>query len=125
MGKRIRNGEYNIKGEYHREIDKNWRYYPIYVSKMQIIEKYFTKISKDDGILDIGSGEGVLVEKFRNGGYNIVGIDLNYASKYVIQGNATILPFKNESFHYILCLDVIEHLNFEEQKKRCVKLKEL
>jgi 2-polyprenyl-3-methyl-5-hydroxy-6-metoxy-1,4-benzoquinol methylase len=123
MTKTFRSGEYRTGGEYHREIDKNWKYYPIYLAKMQFIEKYFAKISKNAEMLDVGSGEGVLVEKFRELGYNIIGVDLNYASKYVIKGDMTKLPFKNETFGYILCLDVIEHLNFEEQKKALSEIK--
>lgn len=123
MDKTIRNGEYKTKGEYHREIDKNWKYYPIYLAKMQLIEKYIAKIPKNAEILDVGCGEGVLVENFRKDGYNIIGIDLNYASKYVIKGDVTKLPFKNETFGYILCLDVIEHLNFEEQKRALYEIK--
>ena len=123
MTKTFRNGEYETKGEYHREINKNWKYYPVYLAKMQFIEKYITKITKNADILDIGSGEGVLVEKFRELGYNIIGVDLNYASKYVINGDMTKLPFKDEIFKDILCLDVLEHLNFDEQKEALSEIK--
>lgn len=123
MTKTFRKGEYKTKGEYHREINKNWKYYPVYLAKMQFIEKYITKISKNADILDIGSGEGVLVEKFRELGYNIIGVDLNYASKYVIKGDMTKLPFKDEIFKDILCLDVLEHLNFDEQKEALSEIK--
>jgi len=123
MTKTFRNGEYKTKGEYHREINKNWKYYPVYLAKMQFIEKYITKITKNADILDIGSGEGVLVEKIRELGYNIIGVDLNYASKYVITGDMTKLPFKDEIFKDILCLDVLEHLNFDEQKEALSEIK--
>lgn len=123
MDKTIRSGEYKDKGEYHKEIDKNWKYYPIYLAKIQSIEKCFAKIPKNAKILDVGCGEGVLVEKFRKEGYNIIGIDINYASECVVKGDVTKLPFKNETFGYILCLDVIEHLNFEEQKKALYEIK--
>lgn len=123
MTKTFRNGEYKTKGEYHREINKNWKYYPVYLAKMEFIEKYITKITKNADILDIGSGEGVLVEKFRELGYNIIGVDLNYASKYVIKGDMTKLPFKDEIFKNILCLDVLEHLNFDEQKEALSEIK--
>lgn len=116
MDKTIRNGEYKTKGEYHREIDENWKYYPIYLAKMQFIEKYIAKIPKNTEILDVGCGEGVLVEKFRKEGYNIIGLDLNYSSEYVLRGDITKMPFIDREFDVVLCLDIIEHLNFEEQK---------
>ena len=112
-----RKGEYGLKGDYHKKLDKNWKYYPIYVAKMEFIEKYFNQIPKNSRILDVGAGEGILVEKFRREGYDIIGLDLNYGSKYIIVGDLNYLPFKSHTFDYIFCLDVLEHLNFEEQKK--------
>ena len=123
MTKTVRTGEYKTRGEYHREINKNWKYYPVYLAKMEFIENYFAKITKNADILDVGSGEGVLVEKFREAGYNIIGIDLNYASKYIIKGDLSKLPFKDGTFDYILCLDVIEHLNVEYQKEALSEIK--
>ena len=42
---------------------------------------------------------------------------MNYGSKYIIVGDLNHLPFKSHTFDYIFCLDGLEHLNFEEQKK--------
>ena len=36
-------GEYKIKGEYHRNLDKKWKYYPIYIEKINFIKKYLDK----------------------------------------------------------------------------------
>ena len=112
-----RYGEYDTKGDYHKKLDKKWRYYPVYRAKMNFVEEFLGNTPKKSSILDVGCGEGILVEKFRNMGYNLRGMDLNYSSEYVKKGDITKIPFKNTEFDVILCLDVIEHLDFEDQKK--------
>ena len=111
-----RTGEYAVKGDYHRKLNKNWKYLPIYLAKMKFVEGFISKIDKTKRILDLGCGEGVLVEKFRKKGYNIVGMDLNYDSEHVIKGNIMDTKLNSSSFDVVLCLDVLEHLNFEEQE---------
>jgi len=112
-------GEYAYKGEYHRKIDENWSYYKYYMAKNNFIKKYIcSNISKNAKILDAGCGEGVLIEDlYRNGYKNVRGIDLNYSSLFVIRASITYIPFKSEIFDLVLCLDVLEHLNFEYQEK--------
>lgn len=111
-----REGEYNTRGDYHKYLDPNWPYYPIYIRKQRFVRKYIKKNAiPSDKILDIGCGEGVLVEEFRSKGYDIYGMDLNYASDVVQRGDVRYIPFKNESFKYVLCLDVIEHLDLRDQ----------
>jgi len=110
-----RDGEYQIKGDYHRELDSEWRYYPIYIAKTDYLAKYLEGIPESAKILDAGCGEGVLVEKYREMGYNITGLDLNYSSEHVTKGDLLNMPFEDEAFDIVLCLDVIEHLNFQDQ----------
>lgn len=110
-------GEYEAKGEYHKDLDKKWRYYPVYVEKMKFIKRYLDKIPKNIKIIDLGCGEGVLVEEYKNEGWDIVGLDYNYSSKFVIKGDITDLKFKDQTFDLVLALDIIEHLSFDEQEK--------
>ena len=68
-------------------------------------------------ILDAGCGEGVLVEKYREKGFDIIGLDLNYSSEYVKNGDITKMPFEEEEFDLVLCLDVLEHINISDHEK--------
>jgi SAM-dependent methyltransferase len=110
-----RAGEYEVKGDYHKNIDKNWRYYPVYHYKMKYIDSFLSGIPKTAKILDMGCGEGHLVEKYRKSGYDIIGLDLNYSSDSVKKGDIRHTPFETDEFDVILCLDVLEHLNFSDQ----------
>lgn len=110
-------GEYLEKGDYHKMIDKNWRYYPVYVEKIRLIENFLEKSGKGKKIVDLGCGEGVNVEKFKNKGCDIIGIDLNYESDSVLKRSITETSFADDSFDVALCLDVLEHISFEDQEK--------
>lgn len=116
LGMDIGTGEYAEKGRYHKELDENWRYYPIYIAKMDFIRKFLSETPKDRNILDLGCGEGVLVKEFKKNGYNIIGMDLNYESEYVLKGDITHTNLESGSYDLILNLDVIEHLNYDDQE---------
>ena len=45
------------------------------------------KSTKKCKILDVGCGEGVLVEKYRKEGYSIFGIDIDYSSEHVMKND--------------------------------------
>jgi len=118
-----RAGEYLKKGDYHREVDKNWKYYPVYRAKLDFVRRFLAGIPPNARILDAGCGEGILVEEFRDKGYNIIGLDLNYSSGYVKKGDITVMPFSDNEFDLVLCLDIIEHLNFQDQEKAIREIK--
>jgi len=109
-------GEYADRGEYHRSLDPGWSYYPTYLAKMKFVRDYLGKVPRTSKILDLGCGEGVLVEEFSRLGYDIVGLDRNYSSSFVLPGDITAMPFSDGNFDVVLCLDVIEHLNYESQE---------
>ena len=108
--------EYLERGEYHRYLDPNWSYYPTYLAKMKFIREYLKKVPRTSKVLDLGCGEGVLVEEFRKSGYDFIGLDQNYSSECVLRGDIRKTPFSDKSFDVTLCLDVIEHLNYENQE---------
>jgi SAM-dependent methyltransferase len=111
-----RYGEYLERGDYHLELDPNWVYLPVYLEKMIRVRKYLDAYDKEKRILDIGCGEGVLVKEYRDRGFDITGLDINYESEYVIRGSVLNLDFSDESLDLILLLDVIEHLVFPDQE---------
>lgn len=118
-----REGEYVTRGDYHRNLDPNWSFYPIYIATMKYVRKYIRALSKEAvKILDAGCGEGVLVEEFSEQGYDIIGLDANYSSKYVMKGYLHQLPFDEETFSHVLLLAVLEHLNFADQEQALSQL---
>lgn len=114
--------EYTSRGDYHRRLDKNWVYYPVYVTKMELVRAFLSKLPKDVSILDVGCGEGLLVEEFRAKGYNIVGVDLNYESQYVMRGDIRKMNFDKGSWDFVLCLDVLEHLYPVDQEQAVAEI---
>ena len=115
QGNITRSGEYDGRGDYHVELDPSWPYHPVYVEKMARVRAYLDGLLLEENILDAGCGEGVLVKEYRMRGYEIVGVDLNYDSEYVKQGSILDLDYPDAIFDHVLCLDVLEHLELNEQ----------
>ncbi len=118
-----RGGEYEKKGDYHKELDKNWKYYPVYKKKMEYLDGFFKSVPKNSRILDVGCGEGILVEKLHKMGYDVTGLDLAYSSDLVRKGDILNMPFPDGGFDYILCLDVLEHLYYDKQAPAILEMK--
>ena len=114
-------GEYARRGDYHREPSPDWEFYPTYLVKLEFVRRYLASLPANTRVLDAGCGEGVLVEEF-HGRLAIEGIDPNYSSSFVTRGSLTTLPYAGGSFDRAMCLDVLEHLTFEEQPKALAEL---
>jgi SAM-dependent methyltransferase len=119
-----KNGEYAEKGEYHLALDTKWKYYPVYVEKTLRVRNYL-KNCKNLKILDLGCGEGVLVNEYRAKAYDISGVDLNFESASVRSASILETGLSSESIDLVLCLDVIEHLNAEDQEKAIIEIKRI
>jgi SAM-dependent methyltransferase len=114
-------GEYAARGEYHRTPDRAWDYLPTYLAKLEVVRAWLGALPGATRVLDAGCGEGVLVEEFA-GRLAIEGVDANYQSAHVRRGSLLALPFPDARFDRALCLDVLEHLAYEDQPKALAEL---
>jgi len=73
-------------------------------------------------LLDVGAGEGALVERYRNQGWDIIGADSAYESPHVKRADLLSLPFDDSSFDTVLCLDVLEHVALLDQPKALTEI---
>ncbi len=110
----LRHGEYALRGDYHRRLDPAWEYYPTYRAKMRAVRAYLDGLPPGARVLDAGCGEGLLVEEYA-GRLSITGVDASYRSAHVQQASLTALPFADGEFSRAVCLDVLEHLSFDDQ----------
>jgi SAM-dependent methyltransferase len=117
----VRRGEYAARGDYHRTPDPDWDYYPTYIAKLEAVRRWLDGARPAERVLDAGCGEGILVEEFA-GRLAIEGVDANYSSDRVRHGSLTALPYADGTFDRALCLDVLEHLTFEEQPRALAEL---
>jgi SAM-dependent methyltransferase len=117
----LRRGEYAARGDYHRTPDPTWDYYPTYLAKLEAVRKYLDALPASTRVLDAGCGEGVIVDEYADR-LDITGLDANYASARVRQGSLTALPFADAAFDRALCLDVLEHLAYEDQPRALAEL---
>ncbi|CAN5490330.1 hypothetical protein BH23ACI1_BH23ACI1_14010 [soil metagenome] len=117
----VRRGEYAARGDYHRSPDPDWDYYPTYLAKLAAVRTWLDRLPLGTRVLDAGCGEGVLVDEYADR-LAIEGIDSNYSSDRVRTGSLTALPYEEARFHRALCLDVLEHLTFEEQPRALAEL---
>ena len=117
----VRRGEYAARGDYHRAPDPDWEYYPTYLAKLDAVRRWLDRLPSATRVLDAGCGEGVLVDEYASR-LNIEGLDDNYSSARVRSGSVTALPYPDQSFDRALCLDVLEHLTFDDQPRALAEL---
>jgi SAM-dependent methyltransferase len=117
----VRRGEYAARGDYHRSLDPTWDYYPTYLAKLAAVRRYLDALPRGTRVLDAGCGEGILVEEYADR-LEITGVDANYSSPRVTSGSVTRLPFADGTFDRALCLDVLEHLAYEDQPRALTEL---
>ena len=117
----VRRGEYAERGDYHRTLDPDWEYYPTYLAKIEAVRRWLDAALPGERVLDAGCGEGVLVDEYA-GRLAIEGVDANYSSDRVRHGSVTALPCGDATFDRAMCLDVLEHLTFDEQPRALAEL---
>lgn len=117
----LRQGEYALRGDYHRNPDPDWDYYPTYRAKLAAVRAFLDALAGGTRVLDAGCGEGLLVEEYA-GRLAMTGVDAAYESSHVARASLTALPYPDGHFATALCLDVLEHLSYEDQANALAEL---
>lgn len=113
--------------------DKDYLQNPI---EKERINKILNEIISLDthSVLDVGCGNGAfvntLIRTFPDRFDRVVGMDTSEeALKYVrterLKGTVSKIPFEDKSFDLVTCLEVLEHLPYEEYKKGLQELQRL
>ena len=114
--------------EYYENTDRKWFkwHHPWANTKNPIMHKWVDYASLlNKRVLEVGCGAGTMFKQFCGMGIECHALDLNYpcahlthrrtelnnfkGKGYVYQGDAENLPFKNNSFDYILSYGVLHH----------------
>lgn len=108
--------------------DSYWWYKGMAAINTKLLEKYLPK-NKKLKILDVGCGPGAALLYLSRFG-DVIGVDLSdealkYAKKRgkVIKADISSLPFENESFDLVTCLDVLYHQWVKDNKKALLEIK--
>ncbi len=64
-------------------------------------------------VLEIGKGSGIVSDRLRAMGYEVVTVDIDQNLKPDIVASAERLPFADRSFDVVLAAEVLEHIPFE------------
>jgi SAM-dependent methyltransferase len=94
--------------EYYEKIKK-------YETYNKGLYRWYLRVKGNKSVLDVGCGNGYLVEYLRERGIQALGLDFSeYAgttTQYFVQHDATQgLPFDDETFDVVISSDFFEHL---------------
>jgi len=95
-----------------------------YLGRRHLLSRLMPK-HKFDKTLDLGCGDGKLLRELKSKGNMVVGVDISFKdikkarerikeegldNIHFVVADAQKLPFKNDSFDFLLCSEVLEHV---------------
>ena len=88
----VRSGEYAERGDYHREPDPSWDYYPTYIAKLDAVRRGSTRLPAARACSTPAAAKACSSTS-TPAGWRIEGVDPNYSSARVRLGSLTALPY--------------------------------
>jgi len=88
------------------------------IIRARFVERFLPK--GEGRLLDAGAGAGIYKPLVLSKGYEYVGIDVKPRSQDVVYGDITSMPFPDNYFEAVLCVDTLEHV-----EKDYVAIKEM
>jgi len=98
-----------LDAHYTKTKEKNRQLYAEQFAKW-VFKRFFKKTGK---LLDLGCGKGYFLNAFKKLGFSVKGVDLESINKNIkkVDLEKGKLPFSNNSFDFVICIDLIEHIN--------------
>src|ERR1041385_6622795 len=92
-------------------LERDFSHVSNFTGYMQTVLRLASNGNSHHRILDIPAGNGLLAERLRNDGHEVVCADINRARPdYVYANLGEALPFRDAEFDACLCLEGIEHV---------------
>lgn len=94
------------------------------MSRLQAYLEQF-KLIGDSGtkkILEVGKGPGIFGSIVKSADYDYISVDHDINTRPHIVSDVTSLPLKDNSFDYVYCCQVLEHLTFDKFSKSISEL---
>ena len=118
----VRGGEYAARGDYHRTPDPDWDYYPTYIAKLEAVRRWLDALPPAHARARCRLRRGSPRRRVRRTAGDRRASTRTTRRSACAPGSLTALPYADGSFDRALCLDVLEHLTFEEQPRALAEL---
>ena len=115
-----------MKGDtgYNKEYFDEYSWNDYYLLNTAILKQYL-KIPDKAKLLDVGCGKGFHIKGWRMNGINAEGCDpySNLDFSWFKSASITDLPYEDDEFDVVTCLDVLEHLKPKDILKSIQELR--
>ena len=118
----VRGGEYAARGDYHRTPDPAWDYYPTYLAKLTAVRRWLGRAAGRARACSTPAAARASSSTSSRPAGDRGDRSRTTRSDRVRAGSVTALPYADGAFDRALCLDVLEHLTFEDQPRALAEL---